>query len=118
MKSELLSKDWMLEERMVLKEEVGDKDKMVEDKVVAGIPKPSFFINLVTIEGRRKCPAPQKKAKKGFHFPIFAASKRRLHLEEEEAVDMIDLKKLKEDLLEEEMDQLEMLLTKMHPNKK
>ena len=131
MKPELLSEDWMLDERMVLKEEeVGDKVRKVEDKVVedarkvTGIPKPSFFMNLVTIEDRRKCPAPKKKTKvctffgkKGLHVPIFAVSKRRLHLEDEE-VDMVELKKLKEDLLEEEMDQLEILMTKMHPRKK
>ena len=125
MKSELLSEDWMLGERMMLKEEVlEDKVRKVEDKVVdearkvTGIPKPSFFLNLVAIEGRQKCPAPKRKAKKAPNFPVFAVSKRRLHLEEEEEVDMVGLKKLREDLLEEEMEQLEILLTKMHPSSK
>ena len=124
MKSELLSEDWMLGERMMLKEEVEDKVRKVEDKVVdearkvTGIPKPSFFLNLVAIEGRQKCPAPKRKAKKAPYFPVFAVSKRRLHLEEEEEVDMVGLKKLREDLLEEEMEQLEILLTKMHPSSK
>ena len=84
-----------MDERVVLKEEV--EDKVVEEaRKVTGIPKPSFFINLVTIDDRRKCPAPKKKAKKGLHFPIFAVSKRKLHMEDEEVVDMIHLKKLKE----------------------
>ena len=80
MKSELLSEGWMLDESMMLKEEVEDKMK---EKARKGIPKPSFSLNLVTVGGRPQCPAPKKKAKKALHFPIFAVSKRKLHLEEE-----------------------------------
>ena len=120
-----------MERRMMLKQEMEEdvevmkvEEKMEEEsrKVngeVAGIPKPSFFLNLVTIGGRQKCPAPKKKAKKAPHFPIFAVSKRRLCLEEEEEeVDIMSLKKLKEDLLEEEMGQLDILLTNLHTSSK
>ena len=112
----------------MLKEEVEDQEKMgeVEEKMkeeapskVAGIPKPSFFLSLVTnIEGGQKCPARQKKAKKAPHFPIFAISKRRLCLVEEEEEDMMSLKKLKEDHLVEEMEQLDILLTNLHYSSK
>ena len=118
----------MLERRMMLKQEMEEEVEVmkVEEKMeeelrkvngeVAGIPKPSFFLNLVTIEGQQKCPAPKKKAKKAPHFPIFAVSKRRLCLEEEK--DMMCLKKLKEDLLEEEMEQLDILLTNLYTSSK
>ena len=121
----------MLERRMMLKQEMEEEVEVmkVEDRMeeelrkvngeVAGIPKPSFFLSLVTIHGQAKCPAPKKKAKKAPHFPIFAVSKRRLCLEEEEkVVDMMDLKKLKEDLQEEEMEQLDILLTNLHTSSK
>ena len=115
----------------MLKEEVEEKVREVKEEErlkeeaskvngeVAGIPKPSFFLSLVTnIEGGQKCPARKKKAKKAPHFPIFAVSKRRLCMEEEEEVDMMGLKRLKEGLLEEEMEQLDILLANLHYSSK
>ena len=114
MMSELMSEE---EWNMLKEEEVEEKMKEEVNGEVAGIPKPSFFLNLVTnIEGGQKCPARKKKAKKTPHFPIFAISKRRLCMEEgEEEVSMMGLKKLKVDLLEEEMKQLDILLANFHP---
>ena len=108
----------MLGKRIVLEDEVEKKEEEMETEIrkvhgeVAGIPKPSFFVNFVTNQSQPKCPALKKKRKQALHFPKFAVSKRRLHMEEEE-VDRVGLKKLKEDSLEEEMEQLDILITNM-----
>ena len=115
MKTELSSEKCVLGKMMVLKEEVKKKEEEMETEVhgeVAGMPKPSFFVNFVTNQSQPKCPALKKKRKQALHFPKFAVSKRRLHMEEEE-VGRVGLKKLKEDSLEEEMEQLDILITNM-----
>ena len=115
MKTELSSEKCVLGKMMVLKEEVKKKEEEMETEVhgeVADMPKPSFFVNFVTNQSQPKCPALKKKRKQALHFPKFAVSKRRLHMEEEE-VDRVGLKKLKEDSLEEEMEQLDILITNM-----
>ena len=71
------------------KNEVEIKNKMV------GIPKPTFSFNQVTMVEQTKCPPLRKKTKKAVHFPITSASKRKLSMEE---IDMVDLKKLKNDV--------------------
>ena len=88
------------------KNEVEIKNKMV------GIPKPTFFLNLVTMVEQTKCPPLRKKTKKAVHFPITSASKRKLSMEE---IDMMDLKKLKNDVQGKEMEQLNSLLANMAP---
>ena len=118
MKTELSSEKCVLGKMMALKEEVKKKEEEMETEIrkmhgeVAGMPKPSFFVNFVTNQSQPKCPALKKKRKQALHFPKFAVSKRRLHMEEEE-VDRMGLKKLKEDHLEEEMEQLDILITNM-----
>ena len=119
MKTELSSEKCVLGKMMALKEEVKKKEEEMETEIrkmhgeVAGMPKPSFFVNFVTNQSQPKCPALKKKRKQALHFPKFAVSKRRLHMEEEEEVDRVGLKKLKEDSLEEEMEQLDILITNM-----
>ena len=88
------------------KNEVEIKNKMV------GIPKPTLSFNLVTILEQTKCPPLRKKTKKALHFPITSASKRKLSMEE---IDMVDLKKLKNDVQGKEMEQLNSLLANMAP---
>ena len=119
MKTELSSEKCVLGKMMALKEEVKKKEEEMETEIrkmhgeVAGMPNPSFFVNFVTNQSQPKCPALKKKRKQALHFPKFAVSKRRLHMEEEEEVDRVGLKKLKEDSLEEEMEQLDILITNM-----
>ena len=126
MKTELSSEKCVLGKMMALKEEVKKKEEEMETEIrkmhgeVAGMPmpKPSFFVNFVTNQSQPKCPALKKKRKQALHFPKFAVSKRRLHMEEEVEVDRVGLKKLKEDSLEEEMEQLDILLTNLHASSK
>ena len=119
MKTELSSEKCVLGKMMALKEEVKKKEEEMETEIRkmhgegAGMPKPSFFVNFVTNQSQPKCPALKKKRKQALHFPKFAVSKRRLHMEEEVEVDRVGLKKLKEDSLEEEMEQLDILITNM-----
>ena len=97
-----------------MKLEVDEMEKNeveIKNKIV-GIPKPTFSFNLVTMVEQTKCPPLRKKTKKAVHFPITSASKRKLSMEE---IDMVDLKKLKNDVQGKEMEQLNSLLANMAP---
>ena len=96
-----------------VKLEVDEMEKKVKIKnKMVGIPKPTFFLNLVTMVEQTKCPPLRKKTKKAVHFPITSASKRKLSMEE---INMVDLKKLKNDVEGKEMEQLNSLLANMAP---
>ena len=95
------------------------KEMKVEEEA-RGIPKPSFLANLMAIQqlhGRPECPAPRKeKAKKTVRFLISTVSKRKLQMEEEE-MDMLSLKRVKEEmLLAEELEQIGFMMTNLLPN--
>ena len=97
------------------------KEMKVEEEA-RGIPKPSFLANLMAIQelhGRPECPAPRKeKAKKTVRFLISTVSKRKLQMEEEE-MDMLRLKRVKEEmLLAEELEQIGFMMTNLLPNGK
>ena len=86
-----------------------------------GMPKPSFLANLMAIQqlhGKPECPPPRrKKAKKTVRFLISTVSKRKLQMEEEEEMDMLSLKRVKEEmLLEEELEQIGFMMTNLLPN--
>ena len=93
----------------------GDGDRDKEDAWRGGWHAKTLLFRQLRHQSERqpKCPALKKKRKQALHFPKFAVSKRRLHMEEEVEVDRVGLKKLKEDSLEEEMEQLDILLTNM-----
>ena len=99
------------------------KEMKVEEEARGnnGIPKPSFLANLMAIQelhGRPECPAPRKeKAKKTVRFLISTVSKRKLQMEEEEEMDMLSLKRVKEEmLLAEELEQIGFMMTNLLPN--
>ena len=86
-----------------------------------GMPKPSFLANLMAIQqlhGKPECPPPRrKKAKKTVRFLISTVSKRKLQMEEEEEMDMLSLKRVKEEmLLAEELEQIGFMMTNLLPN--
>ena len=93
-----------------MKLEVDEKIEVEIKNKIVGIPKPTFSFNLVTMVEQTKCPPLRKKTKKAVHFPITSASKRKLSMEE---IDMVDLKKLKNDVEGKEMEQLNSLLANM-----
>ena len=89
-----------------------EKNEVEIKNMIVGIPKPTFSFNLVTMVEQTKCPPLRKETKKAVHFPITSASKRKLSMEE---IDMVDLKKLKNDVQGKEMEQLNSLLANMAP---
>ena len=111
----------MLKEvRKVVEQEA---EEMKKEEASTSIPKPSFLANLVAIQqlnNMPECPVPRKKkAKKTVRFILSTVSKRKLHMEEEEAVGMSRLKRVKEErLLAEELEQIGLMMTKMLPSGK
>ena len=101
--------------------EQGEEMKVEEEaRGNNGMPKPSFLANLMAIQqlhGKPECPPPRrKKAKKTVRFLISTVSKRKLQMEEEE-MDMLSLKRVKEEmLLEEELEQIGFMMTNLLPN--
>ena len=102
--------------------EQGEEMKVEEEaRGNNGMPKPSFLANLMAIQqlhGKPECPPPRrKKAKKTVRFLISTVSKRKLQMEEEEEMDMLSLKRVKEEmLLEEELEQIGFMMTNLLPN--
>ena len=109
------------EARKVVKQEA---EEMKKEEASTSIPKPSFLVNLVAIQqlnNMPECPVPRKKkAKKTVRFILSTVSKRKLHMEEEEeAVGMSRLKRVKEErLLAEELEQIGLMMTRMLPSGK
>ena len=103
--------------------EQGEEIKIEEEaRGNNGMPKPSFLANLMAIQqlhGKPECPPPRrKKAKKTVRFLISTVSKRKLQMEEEE-MDMLRLKRVKEEmLLAEELEQIGFMMTNLLPNGK
>ena len=111
----------MLKEVMKVVEQ--EAEEMKKEEASTSIPKPSFLANLVAIQqlnNMPECPVPRKKkAKKTVRFILSTVSKRKLHMEEEEAVGMSRLKRVKEErLLAEELEQIGLMMTKMLPSGK
>ena len=102
--------------------EQGEEMKVEEEaRGNNGMPKPSFLANLMAIQqlhGKPECPPPRrKKAKKTVRFLISTVSKRKLQMEEEEEMDMLRLKRVKEEmLLAEELEQIGFMMTNLLPN--
>ena len=111
----------MLKEVMKVVEQ--EAEEMKKEEASTSIPKPSFLANLVAIQqlnNMPECPVPRKKkAKKTVRFILSTVSKRKLHMEEEEAVGMSRLKRVKEErLLAEELEQIGLMMTRMLPSGK
>ena len=107
----------------VMKAVKQEAEEMKKEEASTSIPKPSFLANLVAIQqlnNMPECPVPRKKkAKKTVRFILSTVSKRKLHMEEEEAVGMSRLKRVKEErLLAEELEQIGLMMTKMLPSGK
>ena len=103
--------------------EQGEEMKVEEEaRGNNGMPKPSFLANLMAIQqlhGKPECPPPRrKKAKKTVRFLMSTVSKRKLQMEEEE-MDMLSLKRVKEEMLiAEELEQIGFMMTNLLPNEK
>ena len=107
----------------VMKAVKQEAEEMKKEEASTSIPKPSFLANLVAIQqlnNMPECPVPRKKkAKKTVRFILSTVSKRKLHMEEEEAVGMSRLKRVKEErLLAEELEQIGLMMTRMLPSGK
>ena len=121
--SEMLKEVRKVVEQGKVRKVVEQGKEMKVEEEARGIPKPSFLANLMAIQelhGRPECPAPRKeKAKKTVRFLISTVSKRKLQMEEEEEMDMLSLKRVKEEmLLAEELEQIGFMMTNLLPNGK
>ena len=119
--SEMLKEVRKVVEQGKVRKVVEQGKEMKVEEEARGIPKPSFLANLMAIQelhGRPECPAPRKKkAKKTVRFLISTVSKRKLQMEEEEEMDMLSLKRVREEmLLEEELEQIGFMMTNLLPN--
>ena len=114
-----------LEKKMKIGEEIVKMEEVVVEmkEELSGLPKPSFLANQVAAdqESQKEAPPPRKKKKgtKTVRFLLTSVSKRKLHLDDEEEVEVEGLKRSREErLLAEELDQIGSMMANMFQKSK
>ena len=114
-----------LEKKMKIGEEIVKMEEVVVEmkEVLSGLPKPSFLANQVAADqqSQKEAPPPRKKKKgtKTVRFLLTSVSKRKLHLDDEEEVEVEGLKRSREErLLAEELDQIGSMMANMFQKSK